>query len=213
MIKIIFILFLFQALVIPAAISAGKKELTEAEETISDFKETKFLQIDKLDIPKELSRIEEQIRQNATDVIISSKTHTPVYAQKRESGYSDSYKKFYGLEVQIVPIPNEPDFFALNYFYYNWVTRKYDKRLRKRISKYNVLNEMRFGLYELLLGKKFVDEHKDEIEKQNYDRIQAVREGEEVQKRLDRKNKKLNKKKLEAEALKKTEEEEKKKIN
>jgi hypothetical protein len=207
----IFLVFLAFAIVIATAVCAEKKETTEAEDTVSEFKETKFLQIDKVDIPKELQRIEAQIKQNAMDVIISSKTHTPVYAQKRDTGYSESYKKFHGLDIQIVPIPGEQDFFSLTYFYYNWTNRKFDKHLRRRISKYNVLNEMRFGLYELLLGKKFVEDHKDEIEKQNFDRIQAVRENEESQARIDRKKKKQLKKQLEEEARKKTEEEEKKK--
>ena len=188
-----------------------KKETTEQEDIINDFKETKFLQIDQLDVPAELKRIEGQIRQNALDVIISSKTHTPVYAQKRVSGYSESYKKFHGLEVQIVPIPNEQDFYSLNFFYYNWTNRKFDKRLRRRISKYNVLNELRFALYELLLGKQFVFDHKDEIEKQNFDRISAVRESEEEIARQNRKKKKLEKKKEEEELELKEEKEEKKK--
>lgn len=190
-----------------------KKEITDAEDTLIEFKETKFLQIDHLDVPKELERIEGQIRQNALDVIISSKTHTPVYAQKVSDGYSDSYKKFHGLKIQIVPIPNEQDFYSLTFQYYNWTNRKFDKELRRRISKYNVLNELRFGLYELLLGKKFVDDHKDKIEKQNYDRIQAVRENEEKQARIDRKKRKLIKKKEIEEEIKliRQQEEDKKK--
>lgn len=199
---------------LPLIAADAKKETTDAEDTLIEFKETKFLQIDQLDVPKELERIEAQIRQNALDVIISSKTHTPVYAQKVADGYSDSYKKFHGLKIQIVPIPNEQDFYSLTFQYYNWTNRKFDKSLRRRISKYNVLNELRFGLYELLLGKKFVDDHKDEIEKQNYDRIQAVRENEEKQARIDRKKKKLMKKKEKDEEIKlilQQEEEEKKK--
>ena len=171
----------------------AKKITTEQEAVLNDFKDTKFLQVDHLDVPPELRRIENQIKQNALDVIIISRTHTPVYAQKREAGYSESYKKFHGLEIQIVPIPKEQDFYSLNFFYYNWTTRKFDKRLRKRISKYNVLNEMRFALFELLMGKKFVDEHKDQIEKQNFERIVNVREGEEVQLIGERKKKKLDK--------------------
>lgn len=208
--KLFFTLFL-TTLLAGTAFSADKKETTEEEDALNEFKETKFLQLDKLDVPKELTRIEEQIRQNALDVIISSKTHTPIYAQKREEGYSESYKKFHGLEIQIVPIPGDQDFYSLNFFYYNWTNRKFDKHLRKRISKFNVLNELRFGLYELLLGKKFVDEHKDEIEKQNYDRIQAVRENELAQARIDRKKKKLEKKLKEEKELKLSREEEDKK--
>lgn len=186
-----------------------KKVTTEAEDTVIEFKESKFLQIEKLDIPKELSRIADQIRQNTLDVIITSKTHTPVYAQKVEAGYSDSYKKFHGLDIQIVPIPGQEDFYSLSFFYYNWTNRKFDKRLRKKISKYNVLNELRFGVYEVLLGKNFVDDHKDEIEKQNYERIQAVRENEDVLARIERKKKKILKKKLEEEEIQLSPEEEK----
>lgn len=174
---------------------APKKETTELEDIANDFKEAKFLQVDSLKIPKELARIEEQIKQNAIDVVINSRTHTPVFAQKLPKGYTESYTKFHGLQVEIVPIPKEEDFYSLNFFYYNWTNRKVDKRLKVRISKYNVLNEMRFGLYELLLGKQYVIDNKDMLEKQNFDRIQAVRKTVEEKEKEER-DKKKEKKKL-----------------
>jgi septal ring factor EnvC (AmiA/AmiB activator) len=176
----------------------AKKETTEQEDIANEFKEAKFLQVDSLKIPKELTRIEEQIKQNAIDVVIHSRTHTPVFAQKLPKGYTESYTKFHGLQVEIVPIPKDEDFYSLNFFYYNWTNRKVDKRLSIRISKYNVLNEMRFGLYELLLGKQYIIDNKDALEKQNFDRIQAVRKTVEEREKEERQKKK-EKKKLEEE--------------
>jgi len=207
----IFIFLVFSPVV--KALEEMKKpdEVTvEVEELQEKFKETAFLQIDALDVPAELLRIEEQLKQNAIDVIITSRTHTPVFAQKQPNGYSESYKKFNGLKIQIVPIPNEADFYSLTLDYYNWTTRKYDKKLRKRISKYNVLNEMRFATYEILLGESFVKRNYDKLEKLNFQRIQAIRKFVEQQERDARKKKKEDKKKqkkleeqLEAESKKK----------
>ena len=131
--KIFYYLLLFIVLTTSAfsdeSDSRIKKETTEAEDAINDFKDTKFIQIDKLDIPEDIKRIEEQIRQNAIDVIVNTKTHTLIYAQKREKGYSETYKKFHGLEIQITKIPNDQDFFSLHFFYYNWTSLKFDKHL------------------------------------------------------------------------------------
>jgi hypothetical protein len=57
---------------------------------------------------------------------------------------------------------------------------------------------MRFGLYELLLGKQYIIDNKDSLEKQNFDRIQAVRKTVEEREKEERQKKK-EKKKLEEE--------------
>lgn len=196
-IKSSLIFFLFICLFLSNQLFAqiGMKKTTEEEDRLSEFKETQFLQVDEIDVPRELKIIEEQIRQNSLDVIISSKTHTPVYAQKLPDGYTENYKNFHSLIVRIVPIDGVTDYYSLVFQYHNWTTNKKDKKLRKKISKYNVLNEMRFALYELLLGKQFVIKNKDKIEKQNYDRIQAIRNQEEQEKRRQRLEKKENEKK------------------
>ena len=160
------------------------------------FQDSNYLQIDQINVPEGLNKIENQIRENVIDVIIHSKTHQPIFAQKRPEGYSASYKKFHGLDITINPIGGDADFYSLQLFYYNWTTNKFDKKLTRKISKYNVLNELRFSTYELLLGKKWVTDNKDKIEQRNFDRIQAVKEVIDEQE----KNKK---KKLKKEALKK----------
>lgn len=180
------ILIIFSLFISWQGYAQSQKSAADAEESAIDFKNTKFLQVDPLEIPPELKIIEDQIKQNAVDVIIHSRTHTPMYAQKRELGYTEAYKKFHGLRVQIYPIQGVNDAYSLNLFYYNWTTNKYDKKLTRRISKYNVLNELRFALYELLLGKKFVQDHRDSIEKQSFDRIQAVREAVNAQKKTEK---------------------------
>ena len=184
-----------------AAIVNLKKTLAEekkenADDPSIEFKETRFLQLDRISVPNELKSIEEQVKQNIVDVVLVSKTHTPVYAQKR-AGYSDSYKKFYGLQVQISPYPAQVDSYQVHFFYYNWTTNKFDKTLYKVISKYNVINEVRFGTYELLFGKKYVDTNRDALDIQNYERIQAVRKSMVEQARLD----KLAEKKKKAQEL------------
>jgi hypothetical protein len=184
--------------------SQNKKILTDEEQVTQEFKESKFIQIDSIDLPPELKKIEDEIKQNLVDVVIHSRSHTPIFSQKREDGYNESYKKFHGLKTEIYPLTDSPEFYSLKLFYYNWTTNKFDKKLVRRISKYNILNEVRFALYELLLGKDFVKEHKDEIEKQNFDRIQDVRSAVNLQRKNDKKEK-LKKKNIEE---KKTEEEE-----
>ena len=143
---------------------------------MKEFSEANYLQIDELEVPKGIQRVEQQLRENVIDVIIHSKTHMPIFAQKREKGYSQNYKKFYGINIKILPILKDEDFYMLNLFYYNWTTNKFDKKLEKKISKYNVLNELRFATYEILMGKQWVQDNKDKIENRNFERIQAVRQ-------------------------------------
>ncbi len=159
-------------------------ETKEINDSAEEFKSSKFIQLDPIHIPNELKVIDDQIVQNATDVIIISGKHTVVYAQKKEEGYTKSYKDFYGLDVAIIPVENEPNIFLLKIFYYNWLTSKFDKKISKRISKYNVLNELRFALYELFFGETFVRENKDALEKKNFERIQAVSKMVEDQKKM-----------------------------
>lgn len=170
-----------------------KKE-TNVDDASIEFKETKFLQVDKVQIPNELKMIEEQIKQNIIDVILVSQTHTPVYIQRRD-GYTENYKKFFGLQVNISPSQAKNDYFDIGYFYYNWTTNKFDKSLFKRISKYNVINELRYGVYEILFGKDYVKKNRDAIDLQNYERIQAVRKSIAQQKKLDEKKKKEDQRK------------------
>lgn len=176
---------------------------------MKEFADANYLQIDRIDVPKGIQRVEEQLRENVIDVIIHSKTHMPIFAQKREEGYSKNYKKFYGLNIKILPILGDEDFYSLELFYFNWTTNKFDKKLVKKISKYNVLNELRFATYEMLLGKQWVLDHKDHIESRNFERIQAVREVVTEQEKLRKKKKKEE----EIKKSKKEEEEDKKSRN
>lgn len=160
------------------AVKENKKSL-EQEDTVQKFKETLFLQLDSITFPNELKRIEGELRQNVIDVILTSNTHSPVFAKKRVEGYSTSYTKFFGLKVTITPMASESDYYAIKFFYYNWTTNKYDKELVKKISKFNVLNDMRFALFELLNGKDYVKKNYDKLQKENYERIQDLRKIEE----------------------------------
>ena len=191
-----------------ALLDLKKAAVPEKKEIVDDptieFKETRFLQLDRISIPNELKSIEEQIKQNITDVVLVSKTHTPVYAQKRD-GYTDSYKKFFGLQVQISPYPAQADSYQVHFFYYNWTTNKFDKTLYKVISKYNVINELRFGTFELIFGKKYVETNRDAIDIQNYERIQAVRKSIAEQAQIEKMQEKKKKLKEEEEEEKKSE--------
>jgi len=186
----------------PRSEEMDKKAIDDAS---IDFKETKFLQVEKIKLPKELKVIEEQIRQNAVDVILISNTHTPIYLKRRDE-LTEQYKKFYSLELQIDPFPSRKDSYQVHYFYFNWTTNKFDKHLYKIISKYNVVNEIRFGIYELLFGKDYVVKNKDIIDIQNYQRIQAVRKAIAEQAIFEKKIEKLD-----AEAKKKSSQTEAKK--
>lgn len=209
MIKILFAAFIIQI----SFFSFALEKKAETNESAEEFKESKFIQIDPVDIPEELKVIEDQISQNSIDVIILSGKHTVVYSQKREEGYNKNFKNFYGLRVSVYPLKDQPDFFVLKLFYYNWITNKFDKSLSKKISKYNVLNELRFAMYELFFGKSFVEDNKDALEKKNFDRIQAVRKMVEEQKKQEKKKQaKKKKEQQEQEARDKKNEEESEKL-
>jgi hypothetical protein len=169
-------------------VSSSNAQTTTTE--MKEFADASYLQIDQLDVPKGIKRVEDQLRENVIDVILHSKTHIPIFAQKREKGYSKNYKKFYGLNIRILPIVGDEDFYSLQLFYYNWTTNKYDKKLVKKISKYNVLNELRFATYEILLGKQWVQDNKENIEKRNFERIQDVRKVVNDLERVQKKKKK-----------------------
>ena len=174
-------IFLVLILLLSSLAVAGVEKLPEKtapkkDETVEEFKSSKFLQVDEVTIPRELKIIEDQLVQNAIDVIILIGGHSIVYSQKNDQGYTELYKHFYGLRITMESSPTDPEFYDLRLHYYNWTTTKYDKRLSNKISKFNVLNEIRFALYELFKGKKFVKEHKEEIEKENYNRILSIRE-------------------------------------
>lgn len=152
-----------------------EKKTLEQQETVRDFKSTQFLQLDSVAFPQELKIIEEEMKQNVVDVILSSNTHTPIFAQKREEGYTTSYTKFFGLKMTITPYSRDSNFYALKLFYYNWTTNKHDKEILRKISKFNVLNDIRFSIYELLNGKDYVRNNYDKIQKENFERIQGLR--------------------------------------
>lgn len=164
-------------------------------EEMKEFANGSYLQIDNLDVPKGIKRVEEQLRENVIDVIIHSKIHMPIFAQKRPAGYSKEYKKFYGINIRILPIIGDEDFYSLQLFYYNWTTNKFDKKLVKKISRYNVLNELRFATYEIIMGKQWVMDHKDQIENRNFERIQAVRDVISQNERMRKKKQKEEEKK------------------
>ena len=147
------------------------------------FAEAKLLQIEKMDIPLDLKSIEGQLRENVVDVIIHSKNHMPVFSQVKPAVTTNNHKSFHGLNIKILTLADK-DFYSLQMFYYNWTTNKSDKKLKKKISKYNVLNELRFATYEILLGKQWVLDNKDKIEKRNFERIIVIRKIIESQKKL-----------------------------
>lgn len=167
-----------------------EKKTLEQQATVRDFKSTQFLQLDSILFPSELKIIEEEMKQNVVDVILSSNTHTPIFAQKREEGYTTSYTKFFGLKVTISPYARDANFYALKLFYYNWTTNKHDKEILRKISKFNVLNDIRFSIYELLNGKDYVRDNYDKIQKENFERIQGLRKVVEANERKMKASKK-----------------------
>ena len=178
-------LFVFLVLILPSfTFAEAQKEMAEKIDSIEEFKETRHISIDKIYLPKELKIIEEEISQNAIDVIILSGTHNLVFnILYNKEGYLKTYKNFYSLKIEILPHSTSDGHFLLNLFYYNWTTKKEDHRLTIKISKYNVLNELRMNLYRLFKGKNFVESKKEELEKSNYERIQAVAKSIEDKKR------------------------------
>lgn len=190
-----FFFLLFLALATQMVFAENKK--SETEDSMAEFKETKFLQIDPFEIPKELKVIENQITQNSLDVIILTGKYTLSYSEKRPEGYNKSYRNFFGLKISILPLKENSSDYTVKIFYYNWTTNKYDKTLTKKISKYNILNEMRFAMYELILGSAIVGENRDIIERKNFERIQAVRQTIEEQEKREKQKKKQKKEALE----------------
>ena len=217
--SIIFFFFFGSSIVNCAEVVTNQ---AKTDETIEEFNETRFISLEKIYTPKELNVITDELTQNTIDVIILSGTHSLVYnTQMNDAGQTKQYKNFYGLKIEILPLPEKDSKYSLRLFYYNWLSKKYDKKLYKEISKYNVLNELRFALYKLFKGSKFIEENQEMIEKSNYDRIQAVAktiEDRKIKKKNDEKKKQLLENENEKEQLKKkeksellTREEEKKK--
>ena len=167
--------------------AANVKEIPtpEQQETLNEFKGTQFLQLDKLIIPSGLKNIEEEIRQNVVDTIIASKTHTQVFSETREAGYTSSYTKFYGLNIEMKEDEKDKDYENIHLFYYNWTTNSADKEIKRKISKFNLLNELRFAILELLNGADYVKEHYDNIQRQNFARIKSIRNNLLEKKRLE----------------------------
>lgn len=185
-----------------------EKVKTEEEQILEQFKNTSFLQVENVKFPKELDSISQQIQQNISDVVLLSNTHTLVFAQKKEE-YTKSYKKFYSLQIRIDPSVKDRDQFEVSFFYFNWTTNKMDKTLYRRISKFNVVNELRFGVYEILLGKDYVKKNKDVLDLQNYERIQDINKSIIEQKKAKKKKENLEREK--EEELKELEEQKQKK--
>lgn len=196
------IIFCLSASINAQVVDNKNKIKEEVTPEMKEFSEGNFLQIDQMDVPEGLRRIEDQLKENVIDVTIHSKTHMPIFAQKRPEGYSQNYKKFYGMNIRILPIKGDEDFYSLQMFYFNWTTNKFDKKIVRKISKYNVLNELRMATYEMLLGKKWVLDNKEKIEARNFNRIEAVREVIAQNARLKKKKLKddLNKQQLFEEA-------------
>lgn len=163
----------------PGSLRSGRTEnvkSAEQQEVVKEFRGTRFLQLDKLILNDELKKHEDEFSQNIIDSVISSKTHTHIFSQRRPEGYSSAYTNFYGIEIELKESPTDPSKLDLRLFYYNWTTNKSDKELKKQISKFNVLNELRFSLYELLNGKDFVRDNYNRIQRHNYNRIKAIRQ-------------------------------------
>lgn len=163
----------------PGSLREGRNEnvkTQEQQEVVKEFRGTRFLQLDKLILNNDLKKNEEEFSQNVIDTVISSKTHTHIFSQRRPEGYSSAYANFYGIEIELTESPTDPSKLDLRLFYYNWTTNKSDKELKKQISKFNVLNELRFAIYELLNGKDFVRENYNRIQRSNYNRIKAIRQ-------------------------------------
>lgn len=165
----------------------------EQQEVVAEFKGTQFLQLDKLVIPKVLESIDDEIKQNVIDTILASKTHTQIFAQTRKEGYTSSYTKFFGLNVEIEEDLKDKNYFNLKLFYYNWTTNNSDKEIKRKIGKYNLLNELRFAIFELLNGSDYVKENYDKIQRMNYERIKSIREMIEENKKEESRSRKKKK--------------------
>lgn len=186
----------------PTWADSNKDNTSDKVDSIEEFKETRQIIIDKIFLPKELKIIEEEVSQNAIDVIILSGTHNLVFnAQFNENGHLKTFKNFYSLKIEINEHPTSDGFFLLRLYYYNWLTKKEDHRLIRKISKYNVLNELRMNLYQLFKGKNFVETKKESLEKSNYERIQAVAQSIEEKKRKKKIKEKIEAKKITPEEL------------
>lgn len=170
--------------------SATEKSLVNNNEpdNLQDFKETKYIHIEKISVPKEFKSIEDQIKQNIIDVILLSKKFTPVYSDKKALN-RETHKNFYSINFELKPILKTDDYTAVFYMY-NWISIKNRKRMYVRMSRFSLLNDIRFGVFELLFGKAYVVNNRDVIDIQNYERIQAVRKSNLEQKRIERNFKK-----------------------
>lgn len=133
----------------------------------------KYLQIDSINIPKDLDEIDFEIRQNTIDVVLNSPKYI-FLTSKRDKIVNKNYKDYNSLKVELKRTNSKT--YVAKIHLENWYSAKYDRKFSSSLSKYNLLTDLRMGIYELLYGRVFVRKNREKLIQYSAIRIKKIKE-------------------------------------
>ena len=133
----------------------------------------KYLQIDELNIPETLDEINFEIKQNTIDVVLNSPKYI-FLTSKRDKVVNKNYKDYNSLKVKLKKSSSKS--YVADIHLENWYSAKYDRKFQVILSKYNLLTDLRMGIYELLYGKVYVRKNREKLIQYSAIRIKKIRE-------------------------------------
>ncbi|MGB0454833.1 MAG: hypothetical protein ACPGJV_14080 [Bacteriovoracaceae bacterium] len=145
----------------------------------------RFLQVKRINIPKPLEEIDFEIQQNAVDVVINSNKYI-FLTSKRKKIVNKNYKNHNSLEIKLNPIPGSDRAYNAEFRLSNWYSEKFDRTVKTKVRKFNLLTDFRMGIYELLYGRDFIKKNREKLIQYSANRIKRIAEIAE-QKRKEKK--------------------------
>lgn len=133
----------------------------------------KFLQIEDIIIPGTLDEIDFEIRQNTIDVILNSPKYI-FLTSKRDKVVNKNYRDYNSLKVELKRTTSKS--YVADIHLENWYSAKYDRKFKVILSKYNLLTDLRMGIYELLYGKVYVRKNREKLIQYSAIRIKKIKE-------------------------------------
>ena len=153
--------------------SSLAQEVKKSDEIDPKNKIKKYLQIEDINIPKNLEEIDFEIRQNTIDVVLNSPKYI-FLTSKRDKVVNKNYREYNSLKVKLKKTTSKT--YVASIHLENWYSAKYDRKFKVILSKYNLLTDLRMGIYELLYGKRFVRKNKEKLIQYSAIRIKRIRE-------------------------------------
>lgn len=166
------LLFLLITIVLCSGNSFAQ-EKKKKEEIDPKNKIKKYLQIEDINVPKTLEEIDFEIRQNTIDVVLNSPKYI-FLTSKRDKVVNKNYREYNSLKVTLSKTTSKT--YVANIHLENWYSAKYDRKFKVILSKYNLLTDLRMGIYELLYGKVFVRKNREKLIQYSAIRIKRIKE-------------------------------------